>query len=413
MDLRYMRNVFGIFNLLLCLIYVPAAVADYAYQGVDQHATVTQSFSISDEKAIPGQWMKLGAVNMNTAQSVPLGSTSPCGYDNLWCTGGEITLYNTGRANYILYVTRTPVTVKDDAGNSYQLTVAFPDSNLVIGVSERNNQGGNRWNTTAGLTSGTGAGRFDQPQESQDALETPVTPAQGWCGAPASVGCPYNIAAYPHTTSGMPYIYLKLPKNLAARTINFTNQPVLKLKMSIGRKQAGKNVVTPDVYLYLSGTISVPQRCYIKADKNNFSFGTVYSNNANGLQGQPKTMTLTTDCYYAPDNQQSLKMEALSGGQLTDGNKIYQIAATAAPSSQKALGIVFSINGNADCNATSTGQNEFNKEYLINNITYQQHYSKTDKVNFALCKYGVPATTDIGQKNIVLRLTSRWVATSS
>ena len=66
MDLRYMRNVFGIFNLLLCLIYVPAAVAAYTYQGASQYATVYQTFSISDQDAIPGQWMKLGQVSLAT-----------------------------------------------------------------------------------------------------------------------------------------------------------------------------------------------------------------------------------------------------------------------------------------------------------------------------------------------------------
>lgn len=404
MDLRYMRNVIGLFNLLLCLIYVPAAVADYSYSGSSQFAYVNETFNITDKDSVPGQWVKLGPVKMNTWGGGSLLNTDPCrASQSLWCTGGGINLWYNGQASYILYLTRTPATIQDDAGNTYQLTVAFPKS-LVIGVTEQNSMGARLWNGKANLTSG--GGDFSTPKDSRDSLSTPVTWGQGYCGAVG--GCQYNIAAYPHTTTGMPYIYLKLPRNLSPRTISFTNTQVLKMKISIGRRQAGATPVEPpDVSLYLSGTITVPQRCYINADNNNFNFGTVYLNNANEQQGQ-QTMTLTTDCYYAPNNQQYLKMEAVSGGQLTGDNKIYQIAADS--SSQKALGIVFRINSNADCNTTSTDKNVFNKEYLINDIIYQTHYSKTDTVNFALCKYGVPATTDIGQKNIVLKLTSRWVA---
>lgn len=406
MDLRYMRNVFGIFNLLLCLIYVPAAVAAHTYQGASQYATVYQTFSISDQDAIPGQWMKLGQVSLATWGGGALLNTNPCRSNlSLMCTGGAVDLGYNGQASYILYLTRTPVTVTDDAGNSYQMTVAFPSGDPVIGVTEQNSIGGNMWNTTAALTSGTGVGRFDTPQESQDALSTSTTQAQGYCGA--IPGCQYHVAVYPHTTSGMPYIYLKLPANLSARTISFSEQQVLRLRLAISKRTPGYALETPVVSLYLSGTITVPQRCYISADNSSFNFGTVYSNSSNGLQGQ-QAITLTTDCYYAPENKQYLKMEAVSGGTLTDGGYIYQIAADS--SSQKALGIVFNINNNANCDGTTTDKNMFSQEYLIRDITYQQHYSTTDKVNFALCKYGVPATTDIGQKQIVVKLTSRWVA---
>lgn len=405
MDLRYMRNVFGIFNLLFCLIYVPTAVADYTYSGSHQYATVNQTFSISDKDAIPGEWMKLGVVNMMTWGGGSLLNTMPC-RNNLMCTGGATDLGYNGQASYILYLTRHPLTVKDDDGNEYMLTVAFPASLPVIGVTEQNSTGGNMWNTTPPLSSGSGVGYFDKPKDSQDSISVSTT-AQGYCGA---LSCQYHVAAYPHTTSGMPYIYLKLPTNLTARTISFSNQQVLRLKLSISKKQAGYVLEPPEVSLYLSGTITVPQRCYIKAGNNNFNFGTVYSNNSNGQQGQQQTMTLTTDCYYASDNQQYLKMEAVSGGVLIDDNKIYQIAADS--SSQKALGIVFSINNNADCNGATTDNSKFNHEYLINTISYQPHYSKTDRVSFALCKYGVPDMTGIGQKQIVLKLTSRWVTSS-
>ncbi|EPA9819922.1 hypothetical protein [Escherichia coli] len=402
-----MNNVFRIFKLLLCLIYVPTAAADYNFSGSSQYVTVNQTFNISDKDAVPGQWIKLDMVNMKTASTVPVETLTDCPGD-LLCTGGGISLGYTGQAKYRFYLNRTPITVTDDVGNKYQLTVAFPDGKPVIGVSEFNNMGGKKWDTIASLSAE--AGDFTSPKDSQDVLSSPVTKAQGWCGAIS--GCSsYQIASYPYTTSGMPYIYLKLPSNLSARTISFSNQAVLNMQMEISKKQAGITVESEKVYLYLSGTITVPQRCYIKTNKNNFDFGTVYSNGATGPIGQ-YTMTLTTDCYYAPDKtMQYLKMEAASGGMLTDDNKTYQIAADS--SSQKALGIIFQINGIANCsNNVSTGENSFNQEYLIRTISYQAHNTATDTVNFSLCKYGVPAISEIGQKNIVLKLTSRWVTAS-
>ncbi len=193
---------------------------------------------------------------------------------------------------------------------------------------------------------------------------------------------------------------MKLPKNLSATSVSFKDINVFELQLSIGN-QAGNSVNPITAKLYLSGTISIPQRCYIKADKNSFDFGTVYSNSDNGIL-KNMSASVTTDCYYAPDNtQQYLKMEAVSGGALNSSSMIYQIA------SDSALGMVFNINNAPNCNATTDNKNVFNKEYLIRTITYQQHLSATDKLNFSLCKYGVPSVT--GQKNVVLRLTSRWV----
>ena len=117
-------------------------------------------------------------------------------------------------------------------------------------------------------------------------------------------------------------------------------------------------------------------------------------------------MTLTTDCYYAPEGAtQYLKMEAVSGGTLNNDRKKYSIAKDA--SSVSALDIIFNINNSADCTSDKSDENVFNTEYFVRKIKYQAHQSATDTVYFSLCKYGVPSVT--GQKSIVLKLTSRWV----
>ncbi|QTA24368.1 hypothetical protein [Escherichia albertii] len=390
-----MNNMCKFFTLLFGMVFIKDSVA-YSFSGSDQTVSVNQSFTITDSNAIPGKWLKLGKISMRSASSIDLGAINAC--SNLWCTGGEIGLGNSGQANYTLHLTRIPFTVKDDAGNSYLFSVAFPDGYPIIGVSERNSMGGKSWSSTVNLP-----GLFSSPSESQDKYSSSVTWAQGWCGAIS--GCNYTIASYPHTSSGMPYIFLKLPTNLSVRNISFPEQPVLKMKVNVGKK-SGSSIESQEVSLYIKGTITVPQRCYIKADNNNFDFGLIYSNTTSGMIKQ-QTMKLTTDCYYAPDNTtQSIKVEAVSGGTLVDSDNIYQIATDTL--SRKALGIVFNINSQADCNSLSGGKNVFNREYLIRKIKYQAHQSETDTVNFSLCKYGVP--TEFGQKNIVLKITSRWVA---
>ncbi|WP_059242558.1 hypothetical protein [Escherichia albertii] len=390
-----MNNMCKFFTLLFGMVFIKDSVA-YSFSGSDQTVSVNQSFTITDSNAIPGKWLKLGKISMRSASSIDLGAINAC--SNLWCTGGAIGLGNSGQANYTLHLTRIPFTVKDDAGNSYLFSVAFPDGYPIIGVSERNSMGGASWSSTVNLP-----GLFSSPSESQDKYSSSVTWAQGWCGAIS--GCNYTIASYPHTSSGMPYIFLKLPTNLSVRNISFPEQPVLKMKVNVGKK-SGSSIESQEVSLYIKGTITVPQRCYIKADNNNFDFGLIYSNTTSGMIKQ-QTMKLTTDCYYAPDNTtQFIKVEAVSGGTLVDSDNIYQIATDTL--SRKALGIVFNINSQADCNSLSGGKNVFNREYLIRKIKYQAHQSETDTVNFSLCKYGVP--TEFGQKNIVLKITSRWVA---
>lgn len=389
-----MKKGYDIFIFFFCLLSTKTSIADSTYTPSNQTYTINKQFLATDSTAVPNTWLNLGQFTLGTIESVSLGNlNNPCSSKNALCTGGSISLGYNGKESYIFYLTRTPVTITDDAGDNYMLTVAFPGSPPVLGLSEFNSMGGKSWNVTSTLSGGD----YTSPSDTQDAISA-LGDAQGYCGN--INGCEYYQVAYLHTSSGMPSLYLKLPKNLSGRTISFSNEPVLTAKIYI-QNQAGKIVESKAAYLYLSGTISVPQRCYISADKSSFDFGTVYSNAANGVLSN-MSASVTTDCYYAPDNtQQYLKVEAVSGGALTDNSMIYQIA------SDSALGIVFNINNSTQCNSTTNNNNVFSTEYLVRTITYQQHQSATDNVNFSLCKYGVPSVT--GQKTVILKLTSRWV----
>ncbi|ELO3295505.1 hypothetical protein QWO07_004096 [Escherichia coli] len=384
-----MKKNYNIFIMLLCLLYAKITMADNVFTPSNQTFNVNESFATTN---VPDTWLKLGKLNLGTMSEIT-NYVYPCSPYTFICTAGEIGLGYNGKASYILNLRRYAATISDDAGNTYMLTVAFPDRAPAVGIYERNNRGGNRWNTLASIDN-----NFSSPPNLQQDIASAFASTQGYCGN--INGCDYSVGAYMHSNSGMPYVYVKLPKNLSAKSVTFKDVKVLELELIIGNK-AGNNVHPTTAKLYLSGTISVPQRCYIKADKNNFDFGTIYSNAGNGILKNVST-SVTTDCYYAPGNtQQYLKMEAVSGGALNTSSMRYQIA------SDSALGIVFNINNNPDCNSTTDNKNLFNKEYLIRSIPYQQHYTATDKVNFALCKYGMPSVT--GQKNVILKLTSRWV----
>mgnify|MGYP006987434758 CR=1 FL=1 len=387
-----MMKMYIRFLLSFGLLYSRITMADYTWSPVNENQSVYKTFVVTDSTAVPDTWVDLGQLYIGTASSLS-GGLSPCLTSNFMCTAGSISLGFNGKAGYILYLSREPTTITDNDGNHYMITVAFPDKGPVVGVHMQNSAGGNTWNTVANIDKS-----LSLPSDGKDAAHA-SSDASGYCGNVN--GCEYRIGSYMHTNSGMPHVYVKIPKNLSASKISFQNVSVLELSLYLSNK--AHNTVSPvSAKLYLSGTISVPQRCYVKADKSDFDFGTVYSNNATGLIGQ-RAMALTTDCYYPPDNtQQYLKMEAVSGGLLNDDSVIYQV------DSDSSLGVVFNINNSPQCNSVSDNYNMFNKEYLIRSISYQKKFTVTDTLNVALCKYGVPKVT--GTKNVVLRLTSRWVS---
>ncbi|EFJ3713570.1 hypothetical protein G4U08_003525 [Escherichia coli] len=386
----------SIFILLLCLLWAKTTMADVFIPG-DQTINVNKSFGVADSGAVSGDWFKVSQLNMNTSGNISSFNSNPCYPLNFLCTGGLVSLGYNGKANYSLEITRHVATITDDAGNNYMFTLAFPDNPPVVGIYE-NNQAvvGRIWNTRAAIDNS-----FNSPPVSQQDTAKASASAQGYCGN-IWVGCNYTIAAYMHADSGMPYLYAKFPKNISAKSISFNDIKLLEFKLTV-RNNAGDTVIPVTAKLYISGTISVPQRCYIKADKNSFDFGTVYSNANNGTIKNVST-SITTDCYYAPKGTtQYLKMDAVSGGSLNDRSKVYQVA------SDPALGIVFNINNNSLCESSGTiERNFFKQEYIIRKVfIQQQHLTGTDTINFSLCKYGVPSVT--GQKTVILKLTSRWV----
>lgn len=385
----------SVFILLLCLLWAKTTMADDVFNPRDQTISVNKSVGVTDSEAVSGDWFKVSQLDIKTSGKIEVFNSSPCYALEALCTGGVVSLGYNGKANYSLEITRHVATITDEAGNNYMFTLVFPDTPPVVGIYENNRAVLERvWNTIAALDNG-----FFSPPVSQQDIAKASAPAQGYCGN-ISVGCDYAIAAYMHNDSGKPYLYAKFPKNISAKSISFNNIKLLEFKLTV-RNKNGDTVIPVTAKLYVSGTISVPQRCYISADKNRFDFGTVYSNANNGAI-KNVTTSITTDCYYAPvGTKQYLMMDVVSGGGLNDKATVYQVA------SDPALGVVFNINNYSQCESNTNDMNFFRQEYLIRKVsTQQQHQTSTDTINFSLCKYGVPSVT--GQNTVVLKLTSRW-----
>ncbi|MED9851298.1 hypothetical protein RCN72_18235 [Escherichia coli] len=382
-----MIKSYNLFVLTFWLLCIKTAMADHTYTETNQ--TINVSNPRLDENE-PGRWLEIGKLSLGTASNLSSG-LEPCLPRDFMCTAGSISLGYNGKANYTINFLRRPATIHDNAGNSIMFTVAFPDTYPALWLYERNTSGGRTWNNVVSLNN-----YFSSPSDANDGAYASGS-ASGYCGNIS--GCDYIMGSYIHDNSGMPSLYIKLPQKLSGGSVSFSNLELLSVQLNISNQS--HNTVTPTTAkLYISGTISMPQRCYINADKSYFDFGTIYSNSDNGILKNVST-SITTSCYYAPENtEQFLKMETVSGGVLNESSMAYMI------DKDSALGIVFNINDNPLCHSI-TDNNVFNKEFLIRKIKYQKEMTGTDTLNFALCKYGIPSIT--GQKNVVLKLTSRWV----
>ncbi|MBA2207354.1 hypothetical protein H1A28_23160 [Escherichia coli] len=346
----------------------------------------------------PDKWINLGNFSMNTpsgSDNIPITSSYPCA--DYFCTGGRTELGLSGKSSYITYLTRIPVTISDVAGNQYIFSVAFPYGLPEVYLSEYNITSGRTIHTKSDIS---GAVDFTQPSNVQNALSSHMKSKLNNCGN--LYGCTIKGAAW-IKGSASPAIYIKLPKNLSAQTLSFNEQTILRLKTHISKQSMIDTVETPYVELKISGSITIPERCFFKVDSESFHFNSIFSNADNGLKGQ-KNINVTTTCNYAPEGtKQYMKMTAISGGSLNADNNYYEVGNSVT--TNKALGIIFKIDGTiSGCDSNG---DVFEQEYLTNTFSYGLNKTYSTPINFYLCKYGMPEKT--GEQSIILRLTSRWV----
>ncbi|GCX73706.1 hypothetical protein [Escherichia coli] len=355
--------------------------------------------NVIENTAVPDTWIKLATVSMNTPPGDGYiditSSIKPCG--SYFCTGGTIPVGYSGKASYSIYLTRYPATISDDSGNNYIFSVALPSGTPKIYISEQNTGWGTYIHSDSGLSS---YADFSQPSSSQNAMSAAMTSVLNSCGN--LYGCTIKGAAWMKGDVSSA-IYINLPKNLSAQTLTFNNLKILSLSGYISKQNNLGTVELPTVSLTISGSITIPERCFFNVDSSLFNFDSIFSNAENGLQGT-KTANVTTTCNYAPEGtKQYIKMTAISGGKLNNDNNYYEVGNDSA--ANKSLGLIFKVNGTiSDCDSNGDA---FDSEYLTSTFSYALNEKKSTPINFYLCKYGIPEK--IGEQSIILRLTSRWV----
>ncbi|EGO9522568.1 hypothetical protein DCB01_004828 [Escherichia coli] len=386
----------SILTLLLGCSQFPRISCGATFYGSPHTFTVIKNFDIKEQ---PGKWISVGAVNdmnVNNGYANIVAQTGACA--SKFCTGGQIDLGYNGQSSYITYLTRTPVTLTDEQGNDYIFSVAYPNGLPEIYISDYNNKGGNYKHYKLSLYD---AGYdYTSPLNSVSSLASSKT-SELYCGHVN--GCTITAAAWMKSSGGYPEIYIKLPNNLSAQTLTFSEQVIMSFKTYISRQSNTGTVETPTVSLKISGSITIPERCFLNVDKTSFNFSSIFSNANSGLQGS-NTANVITTCNYAPEGtKQYIKINAISGGKLNADNTYYEIGNDSA--NNKSLGIIFKINDTiSDCSADG---DKFDSEQFIKNFSYASSSINNTNINFYLCKYGIP--DQIGSKDIILRLTSRWV----
>ncbi|HGY6459501.1 TPA: fimbrial protein [Escherichia coli] len=377
----------------LLLLFCPIAESAIVETGPNANISVSQRF---DTQTKSRQWIYVKDLDLPTYGSLTNGE---CVASYLCAYGASDLGYN-GKANLELKISTEHRVVTDSEGRKYELTVAFPYGPPTIGFYEKNWANGKLWNNTY-----TFSKAVSQPQDYTSSIGSGYIYAQGYCGAVS--GCRYAFASYFHSSTKKPALYVKLPENIKPGIINFKDVPILTLASTVNNAAHNDAANPGPRQLLLSGTITIPQRCYLNIKgSGTIDFGSIYSNAQNGMIKQQQGAIVTT-CHNVPNNtKQYIKVSGRSGGNVTKNGFIYEFVKDT--NAQGALGFAFSFGNQAICSAATEDKNKFDAEYLIRTITSgTPNITYKDNISFSLCKYGIPAT--YGQKSVVITVTSRWV----
>ncbi len=377
----------------LLLLFCSVAESAIGVTGSHANVSISQSF---ETQVKSGQWIYVKDLDLPTYDSLANGK---CVVSYL-CSYGESKLGYNGKGNLFLRIATEHRVVTDSEGRKYELTVAFPYGPPTIGISEKNWANSREWYKTY-----TFPHAIAQPQNNTSSAYSDYIYGQGGCGSLS--GCGYGFSNYFHTSTKKPALYVKLPENIKTGTVIFKDVPMLTLASTVDNAAHNDTANPEPRQLLLSGTITIPQRCYINIEgSGSIDFGSIYSNSSNEIIKQQQGDIVTT-CHNVPNNtKQYIKVSGSSGGNVTKNGFIYEFAKDT--NGQGALGFAFSFGKQAICNVVTEDKNKFDSEYLIRTITQGvPNATYKDSMNFSLCKYGIPAT--YGQKSVLITVTSRWV----
>lgn len=390
--LKFIQLVISGWGLLLFSTVAESALVTV---GPNANVSISQNF---DTQTKSGQWIYVKDLDLPTydSLSIPRGE---CVYTYL-CAHGRTTLGYNGKANLLLKISSEHQVVTDSAGRQYELTVAFPYGPPTIGITEINWANVKSWDTTY-----TFPRAITQPQGHTSSTTSYYIYGQGYCGNVK--GCDYAFSTYFHNSTTKPALYIKIPENIKSGTVMFKDVSILTLSSTVDNAAHNDTANPAPRKLLLSGTITIPQRCYLNIEgTSSIDFGSVYANAPNEIIKQQQS-SIVTMCHNVPNNtKQYIKVSGRSGGNITQNGFIYEFEKDA--NGQGALGFAFGFGKQAACSELIEDKNKFDSEYLIRTITpATPNVTYKDNINFSLCKYGVPAT--YGQKSVAITVTSRWV----
>ncbi|HAN3911000.1 TPA: hypothetical protein J8046_004918 [Escherichia coli] len=210
----------------------------------------------------------------------------------------------------------------------------------------------------------------------------------------------YEFRAALH--AGKVTINLKVPSGIKSGQYGF-NILLGEYKTVFTPRQSSPSYVhSATAQLYASGTIGLPERCFVELSDNNIIFQKVASGDENYVQDK-KNITIKSHC-IGIDKPVELKVKLVPNSILDRGGYL-----NLANDSQGtgALGVAYSWKDINDCNSNEN----FNKDYLIGKASATKGRSNfpDTKIYFLLCKYGIPKQ---GTYSSSINLTATWKQTS-
>ena len=390
---------FILFLLVLCVLFCSGLKESLAINSgaTGQNISGLTLDTSGDYSFTPDSWIKVGELSSistySSAESHTKCITLPL------CSWSTVTI-NRGGVSWIkpymsFYKQKIPLTGNEDgAVYNFEFGLTF-NSNPIIGMTSYNSNNQRKWDATKTVNV---LPSFNEPVKTWVGEELNLG---GWCGN--LYGCTWAETTYLHSSSAKPILWIKPPANLKRQTYSFNNVKMMEI-YHIERNNSGSESVSSQVAaLFISGVITLPQRCYSNIDNSQLDFGNVFSSERNGLIAT-KRITLNTNCYYPPiTSKHYITIKEKGGGTLTGDRTHYNIVLDS--SGTPAMGFVFGINKAPVC-STGTKDAEFKTDYLIRTISSLEKRTYNDIINIGLCKYGVPAS--FGVKSATIEVISRW-----
>lgn len=401
----FIKNIKNLFmsglGFLLCF---HVSAANRPPVALDYNINILRNLSASEFR---GEWLLLGSYEM---PGFAAGSYNPhCERSITSCVASYLNTgagVGTAMTFWKPKLQIAPVTVTAvNNGEPLVFSAYFRDS-IAFGAHER-------WAGFDGYTSW----EIDYTQLSKVPGETLTIEYPHSSGKRTSLVC-YDVYSctdvalttyFLSTPKPVVYVAVKLPEktSLKAKTYDFDDVPILTMGHTQNTEYNTRSVTVTSTF-YITGRITIPERCYINTSRQSeIIFRDVSSGEANG-EIENKEFVLDTTCQgIVTDVRQYVKVTTDTGLLSTNESFVDD------NSGNTALGLAMKIllqgeAGKSDCSQVVGSEKvQFNREYYLRTIAANYHgFSFQDKISFSLCKFGIPK--DYGEKTMNLNVVTRW-----